>query len=466
MVFKMHKKISFFSLVMLIVASIDSIRNLPSAALFGSDLIFFFIGAALVFLVPTALVAAELTATYPEKGGIYHWVYKAFGDKWAMVAIWMQWINTMVWYPTILLFISGTAAYLIHPDLVQNKTYLVCSVLTIFWSITIANFWGMHFSSKMNNLFGLIGTIFPMLLLITLGGIWVFSGEPLQIEVNMSTFVPSFSNSTAWISLIAIMASFLGMELAGVHVADIKNPQKNFPRALLLSSFFILATMVLGSLAIAFVLPAKQINLVSGVMQVLSSIFEIFHLEWLTPILTVLIVLGSTGSIINWLISPAKGLMHAAEFGYLPPLFAKKNAKGVPVNILLSQAVLVSVFCFLFLLVPGVNGFYWFLTGLSTELYMIMYVLMFLAAFKLHYKEKNRPKVFKIPGGALGIGLVCFFGILGCLATISVFFLHPENIDLGSKSRYLLMVIFGNVLTISPVFLFYMYKKKKNSFFK
>lgn len=457
----MDKKISFFSLVMLIVASIDSIRNLPSSALFGSALIFFFIISALVFLIPTSLVAAELTAIFPEKGGVYHWVNRAFGDKWAMVAIWMQWINTMVWYPTILSFIAGTAAYLIDPDLVQHKGYLVCSILTIFWTVTLVNFFGLRFSTKINNFCGLTGMMFPMILLIVLGGIWVFSGRPLQISIHMDTLIPSLSNSTNWISLVAIMASFLGMELAGVHVNDIKNPQKNFPKALLLSCLFILVTMVLGSLSIAFVLPQDQINLVSGVMQVFSNFLSVFNMVWLIPVLAVLIVIGSIGGIINWLISPAKGLLHAAEFGFLPAFFMKKNAHQVPANILFTQAILVSFFCFLFLLVPSVNSFYWFLTALSTELYMIMYILMFLSAIRLHHRYENRPKVFKIPGGTMGLWTVCILGIIGCLATITVTFFPPENIEIGSKMRYVLMVAVANILTISPVFLFYWHKKNK-----
>ncbi|MES2200333.1 MAG: APC family permease [Chlamydiota bacterium] len=459
----MTRKLSLFSLVMLIVTAIDSIRNLPSAALFGSALIFFFIAAALVFLIPTSLVAAELTAIFPEKGGVYHWVDRAFGDKWAMVAIWMQWINTMVWYPTILSFIAGTAAYLINPDLVDHKGYLLGCILTVFWAITFLNFFGLHFSSKINNIFGMVGTIFPMVLLIILGGVWIFLDKPLQIKVDAGTLIPSFTDSRNWISLIAIMASFLGMELAGVHVNDIKEPQKNFPKALFISAFFILATMVLGSLAIAFVVPGEKINLVSGVMQVLSGFFQAFHLGWLTPVLAVLIVIGSIGSIINWLISPAKGLLHAAEFGYLPLFFTKKNSKDVPCRILLAQAILVSLFCLVYLLVPSVNGFYWFLTALSTGLYMIMYILMFASALKLHHKYRDRPKVFKIPGGSLGIWFVCMLGFIGCLSTIVVSFFPPGNIEIGSNIRYIAMVGIANVLTISPVFLFYCHKRRNKT---
>src|SRR5947207_1711091 len=92
---------STFALVMLITGAIDSIRNLPATALFGSSLIFFFIFSAIVFLIPTALVSAELASHSKEKSGVFHWVHQAFGEKVAFLSIWLQWINTMVWFPTI-----------------------------------------------------------------------------------------------------------------------------------------------------------------------------------------------------------------------------------------------------------------------------------------------------------------------------------------------------------------------------
>ena len=159
----MTKKIPLFALVLLIVSAVDSIRNLPASALFGTPLIFFFILSAFIFLIPISLVAAELSAIFPEKGGVYHWVHKAFGEKMGMLAIWLQWINTMVWYPTILSFIAGTAAYLISPDLAENKTYLIGAILIIFWGLTFINLFGLHVSSKVNSICVLIGTMFPML---------------------------------------------------------------------------------------------------------------------------------------------------------------------------------------------------------------------------------------------------------------------------------------------------------------
>jgi len=451
----MTKKIPLFSLVLLIVAAIDSIRNLPAAALFGSSLIFFFLFSALVFLIPISLVAAEFASRYPHEGGVFHWVRHAFGPKAALVAIWLQWINTMVWYPTILSFIAGTAAYLVNPELAQKKGFLISVILVVFWVLTFLNLRGIHVSSRINSFCALIGTLIPITLLIVLGIGWFILGNPIQVEFTPHAIFPTLSGAENWISLIAIMASFLGMELSGVHVNDVANPQRNFPRAMGFSVVILLTTMVLGSLSIASVIPGKEIRLVDGIMQTFTQFFNSFGIPGFIPVLTLMIIIGSTGGMINWLLAPAKGLMQAAEYGFLPKFFSKKNDKGVPVRILIAQATCVSMFCLAFVLMPSINAFYWFLTDLSTELYMIMYILLFSAAIKL-----GRPSAdsFRMPKGSRR--LTCILGLFGCCLTVFVGYLPPEGIDVGSGLRYGLLIALGNIVLISPAFLLWYYRSK------
>lgn len=458
----MNKKLSFFSLVVLIVAAIDNMRNLPGAAMYGSELIFFFIFSAIFFLLPTTFVSAELAAAFPKGGGIFEWLQRAFGDKVAMFGIWLQWINTMVWYPTMLSFIAGTLAYLIDPALAQNKAYLISCILSVFWGLTWINLKGIQISGLVNNLCAILGMMLPMGTLIVLGGLYVLKGHPIQIDFHASSMLPSFSESGGWVSLIAIMASFLGMELSSVHVNDIESPKKNFPRAALIASFLIFMSMLLGSLAVACVMPGKDIQLISGVMQVFTQFFSTFGLSQWMPFIALSIALGSIGTIINWLISPAKGLLHAAETGFLPRFFAHKNKAGVPSRILIAQGAVVTLFCVVLLLEPSLNGFYWFFTSLSTELYMIMYILMFSAAIKLHYTHQEREDAFKIPGKQWGIWGVSLLGLIGCLTTTIVSFFPPGGIDVGSAINYLITIGLGNVITLGPIFLFYAYKKKKD----
>lgn len=453
------KKISLFTLTLLIIAAIDNIRNLSSSALFGSSLIFFFLLSAILFLIPVSLIAAELTASFQDKGGIYHWVYLAFGEKSAMLAVWLQWINTMVWYPSFLSFIAGTFAYVINPELGQNKVYLTLMILAIFWTFTLINMRGFHFSAKVNTIFALLGTVTPMIILIVLGIVWVSTNKPMEIHFSWREVFPSLQNSQNWVSLTAIMASFLGMELSGVHVNDIKDPQRNFPKAIFFAAVFILVSMILGSLAIAVILPAKEINLISGVIQVFTIIFEEFNIMWLVPVMGIAIVIGSMGSIINWITAPAKGLLHAAEFGFLPPVFTKKNKNGVPIYVMLGQAILVSIFCLAFLLLPSINAFYWFLTALSTDLYILMYVMMFFAALRLRRKTPIKSS-YTIPGGFVGLWVVCILGLLGCLLTIFVSFFPPPDVNVGASTRYALLIGIGNLIMIAPVFLFFLQRRK------
>ena len=177
----------------------------------------------------------------------------AFGERAAFIAIWLQWINTMVWYPTILSFIAGTAAYLIDPALAQNKVFLVSVILIVFWGLTLLNLRGIHVSSRANSFCGLIGLLIPMAFLIALGLTSIFlKGDPIQISFSAKSIFPSLATSDNWTSLVAIMASFLGMELSGVHVSDILNPQKNFPKAMAYSVAILLTTMMLGALSIDF----------------------------------------------------------------------------------------------------------------------------------------------------------------------------------------------------------------------
>lgn len=455
-------KLNTFALTLLITGAIDSIRNLPATALFGSTLIFFYIFSAIVFLIPTALVSAELAANVDE-GGIYQWGQLAFGERVGFLAVWLQWINNIVWFPTILSFIAGTAAYLIDPALAQNKFYLVGVILSVFWFLTLINLKGIRASSRFTSFCAISGLIIPMALIIALFIGWLALGKPLQIHLTSANLFPNYQHMDNWIALTAIMMGFSGMELATVHIKDVNQPQKTFPNALAFSTIIILTTMMLGSLAIAFVLPFDQISLVNGTIQTFTYFLAAYHISWVTPILTLLLVIGSLGGIISWVISPIKGLSQAAKHGFLPPFFERKNKHGIPQNLLITQAILVSVVCLAFLFLPSINGSYWLLTALSTQLYMFMYVVMFFSILRLRKKISYQEGAFTIPGKKWGLWIVCLLGLMGCTITLFIGFLPPNNINIGSKLYYEILFCSGMAAMILPIFFFYWYQGRSTS---
>ncbi len=462
------EKISVLALVLLITGAIDSIRNLPATALFGSSLIFFFIFSAIIFLIPVALVSAELSSTWSEEeGGVYSWVRHAFGENMAFFTIWLQWINTIVWYPTILSFIAGTFAYLINPELAQNKFYLIGIILFIFWSLTILGLSGLRASAAFASFCAIVGMIVPMGFIILLALIWLIKGNPIAIDLNFNSLIPHWHDTQSWVSLTAIMTSFLGMELAAVHVRNVNNPQRNFPRAMGFSVILILTTMILGSLAIAFVLPHEKISLVYGVMQAFTNFFAAYHLQPLMPVIVILLLLGSLGGMVNWIISPAKGLLLAADNGFLPHWLHRLNKHGIASRILILQAVLVTLLCSGFLLFRSVNAIYWLFTALSTEMYIMMYVIMFIAAMRLKNKFAGLPRPFAIPGGRFGYYFTCLLGLAGCGITLVVGFFPPEDgMDVGGANHFRLIFSSGIVLMLIPAFLLYLRKSLMQSHLK
>jgi amino acid transporter len=272
--------LTIFSLTMITVGSVDSIRNLPATALFGSQLIVFFVLGALFFLIPTALISAELASGWPKQGGVYIWVKEAFGKKMGFLAIWLQWIENVIWYPTILSFVAGTIGYLIDPALAKNPYFLWLVIVSSFWGATLVNLRGMHSSALLSNICTISGLLLPMSLIIGLGAAWIMGGNPLQVKFDTASILPHWQDRSMWVSLTAIILSFCGIEIATVHANDVNNPQRAFPRALIYSVCIILSTLILGSLAIAVVLPQQDINLVAGIMQAFDAFFARYNMVW------------------------------------------------------------------------------------------------------------------------------------------------------------------------------------------
>ena len=120
---------------------------------------------------------------------------------------------------------------------------------------------------------------------------------------------------------------------------------------------------------------------------------------------------------------------------------------------LISQAIIVTLLSGLFRFMPSVNGYYWLLTALAAQLYMLMYLLMFAAAIKLRIAAPEHPRAFRIPGGIAGMLFVAGIGILGALTTLTVSFMPPEGINVGSISRYEFTLIIGLILMCLPPFI-------------
>ena len=226
---------------------------------------------------------------------------------------------------------------MIDPNLASEKWYILTVILGVFWSLTLLGLSGLRASARFAGISAILGMLLPIGLLIFFAILWMSSGHPMAIQLTWDSIIPAWHKDQSWISLTAIITSFLGMELAAVHVRNIRDPQRNFPRAVFFSVILIVTTMLLGSLAIAIILPKEQIGLVQGILQAFSYFFNYYHIGYLMPVLVLTLLLGSLGSMINWIISPAKGLLMAADHGILPKWLYQLNRHGIASRVLLTR---------------------------------------------------------------------------------------------------------------------------------
>ena len=452
--------LNMFTLAMLNVATVMSLRGLPMMADVGCQMVFYLLFTALFFLIPSSLVSAELATGWPENGGVYRWVKEAFGSRCGFVAIWLQWIQNVVWYPIVLAFAAAALAYLFDkPSLANSNIYTATVILIAYWGATLITFRGLKVVSSISTIGVILGTIIPGAVIITLGLSWVLTGNPIAFLQDQLHFFPNFHQFSNIAFLANIVLLFAGMEVGAVHVRELKNPRIDYPRAVFLATAIIVLVFALGALAVAAVIPNKDISLTAGVMETFSRILATYHLHWLLPFIGILIAFGSLSGVLAWISGPSKGLLATAKNGEIPPFLAHTNKKGIQTHILLIQALIVTALTSLYFIMDNVSIAFFLLSAMTITLYLVMYILLFAAGIRLRYTKPQVPRTYKIPGGNFGMWLVAGVGILAVTFAFCVGFIPPAKLQIGTPCLYVSLVVIGLVIFVGLPIIIHACKK-------
>ncbi len=416
------------TLTMLNVAAVLSIVNYPAQAGYGYAIVFFIAVSAVCFFIPTALVSAEMASALPQDGGLYLWGKTAFNPTVGFLTVSMQWFNSLPWYGTVLTFIATTAAYMFDPALANNRIYVYLAILFVTWSCTIVNLFGIKLYARLSSVGAMIGTLLPSILIVILAAVWLWSGRAPAIPFSWRAALPQLHNLNDWMLLAGMMVSLAGIDMTALHITDVRNPSRTYPLALLISSVIIIIASAAGALAIAIVVPPGTLSMASGAGEAFSTMFDALGVSFLTMPMCLMLCIGAVTTVFTWLLGPSKGILQVASDGLLPPILAKRNRWDAPVTILLVQAVIISLLSLVVFFMPTIGGAFWVFMALSAQMYMIMYILMFSAAFMLRVRRPELPRPYRIPGGLWGIGTVCLLGLTASIAAMLAGFIPPSGI--------------------------------------
>ena len=388
-------------------AAVISLRGLPMMAQEELTMFFYIFFATFLFLIPAALVGAELGSAFASKGGgVYTWVKEAFNKHMGFTAIFLQWIQNVVWYPTVLGFAAASIAYMIGmPDLAQNGLFVGLFSIAMYWCATLVTLRGTSAISGITSKGFLIGTVLPGIVVIVMAVVWMIGGNSVALEhipdtvsqvVNIDAahhvhprLFPHITGMSDIAFLAGILLLFAGVEVHAVHAPELKKPQTQFPRAMFLAALISFGLFTLGALAVAIITPYDQINLQSGLFTTFQIVFEHYHVGWLTNVMGLLVAFGALAGVMSWISGPSRGLLWTAQEGVLPCFLQKTNKNGVQINILIIQGCIVTLLSSLYIVMNDVSVAFFLLSALTVGLYLLMYMMMYAAGIRLRYTQPD-----------------------------------------------------------------------------
>jgi amino acid transporter len=412
------KKIGVLGLSLISINSILGLRNIAYASTIGPSAIFFWILAALLYFVPIGLIVAELSTTYPNQGGMGVWVKRAFGEKASFLCSWFFWIANFTYYPSLLLTTTVAVSYAIkRPQLANHPMETAFISCVFFWIVTLLTLRGTKMSGKLSSIGAPLGVLVPAVLIFGFGFYSMFSGQPSATEFTRQSVLPNNISFDTIMFLSTLMFAFSGAEMLGTIAGNVKNPQKTFPKAIFITSVVIASVYILATVAFQFVLKVSPDQTATALYMFADKINAQLNLSFsLSQVLGICFVLAFVGSLSFIILNPTVMISESGK-DILPKKLLKKNKDEMPANLVIGQAVAVSLFLLLSAFVPSVSSALNMLILMSTLAFFIPYVFLISAYIKLRISDKNTVRPFKIQKNwlAFTIAIVGMFSVVGTI---------------------------------------------------
>jgi amino acid transporter len=379
------------------VCAILVIDQLAAAAAIGTSAVFWWIFTLLLFFIPYALISAELGAAYPEEGGIYAWVRRALGPRWGARASWLYWVNVALWMPSVYVLFAGMFAQMFAPDLSLWAKIAIGVALT--WLTVYANVISLQIGKWVPN----AGAVIKALIMVAIGagGAVYALRHGVANDMSFASYAPTWQAGLAFLPVIVY--NFMGFELMSGASEEMTDPQRDVPRAIVISGVLIAAFYLLATLGMLIALPVDQIGLIEGLLDSLHKLFDGY--AWGGAFVTLLgigALFTFIANMVTWTLGANRSASEAADRGDLPRAFgALHPVHRTPANAAVITGVVSTVVIVLYgFLASSAEDLFWTLFAFSSIVFLLPYLLMFAAFLVLRRTDARRPRPYRVPGGS------------------------------------------------------------------
>ncbi len=413
----LKRELGFTDLTLFYIAGALSLRWIATAAAAGPGTILIWIFACLFFFLPLAASVLELSARYPQEGGIYIWTQHAFGDFSGFLAAWSYWMSNLPYFPAVLLFGAGSLLFAFpHGQrLTSSSSYFLGFTLLCLALITLLNVIGLRFGKWINSI-GAIGSWIPVIVLIVLGAVsYAHFGSATTFDRTTITPNLGFKNAIFWST---IFFAFAGCETGSFMSEEIRNARRTIPRALLLSGIILAASYIAGTIAMLIGLPGSRISGAGGFATAFQALCTHLGIGWLIVPIAILVAVSSIGGAAVFLSSTSRLPFVAGIDCYLPAAFGKVSPRWGTPWIAITLYGLAGMLCALLSHAGStVEGAYELLVSMSIITYFIPYLFLFAAMIRLQ-REPLPNGIFRLPGGRNSAVIIASTGFVTTLLAI------------------------------------------------
>ncbi len=434
-----EKKVGLFKMISFTVCGIIVLDTFVAPAAMGVSSITIWILTAIFFFIPYGLINAELGAAYPEDGGIFIWVERAFGKLQATLVGWFYWVNVSFWMPAVFIAFSTWFGYAFIPDIGLWGSGIIAIIMC--WLVVGIGIRGVELSVAVTN----VAAICKVFILVVFGILGVVYGvqNGLANDFSATEFIPNFDIATI-VFISAIVYNLLGFELISSIASEIDKPEKNIPKMTVLAGILIASLYVIGTFGVLAATPAKNIDPLDGfyiALQELSSVFgnaqgTIFN------VLIAITLFTLVSNMISWTMGGVE-VLDASDFSKSSKLLGTRHKKyGTPYGSYIIMGLISTILIVMnFALSGSANEAFWTILAFSFVIFLLPYLWLFPAAIKLRMKDGNyRP--YKVPGGKIGLFLSAGLGFFFIALSVILLFYTGEW-----DMLYHLTLIIGTLLT-------------------
>ena len=441
------KALGLWDVVAMNIVAVVGLRWIARSARLGAPSVTLWVLAAVAFFVPLAIAVSRLSQKYPEQGGIYVWVRRAFGPVNGFICGWCVWVNNLFYFPSLLLFAAANVPLAFGMEslaLAENRVYSVGFVLVVLWALVGVNIIGLTRGRHLQNV-GSYATFIPAALLIVFGAIAFVKFGPA------TSFAPVelLPREGAWTTLglwSAMCFGFSGFEITSLVGQEVRNPERTIPRGILIAGFVVMGIYIAGSASVLVALPPEALAERSGISDAVDLVSARLGLAGFGAMTALLLVIGSIGGTSSWIAGAARVPFAAGVDHVLPRSFAKLHPVYRTPHVSLVVQGLVATLVFLvsvFLTVTGgettIQEAYDILVNLTILIYFIPYLYLFVAFVRL-----VRPGPFATAAATAG-----FIATLVSLALVFVPPAGTENVlnyEVNLVGQALVIIAIGAVL--------------------